>query len=176
MPMMRRRRLFWTMSRTACMYTPFPTCGDKPRTLSLDPSNLVAAAGKGRRKVWGTYILVKEIEERALVRRHGFLVDIHCCRCGLRRRTEREAGGRREEREGVWECCGVGRLKSEVVLAGGGARCGGKVEVFAPEFGIVGLGRPTITSFDSKTRRRYRKAHQTARLYVSAQTTHRPLS
>lgn len=81
MPMMRRRRLFWTMSRTACMYTPFPTCGDKPRTLSLDPSNL-AAAGKGRQKVWGTYILVKEIEERALVRRHGFLVDIHGCRCG----------------------------------------------------------------------------------------------
>jgi hypothetical protein len=82
------------------MYTPFPTCGDKPRTLSLDPSNL-AAAGKGRQKVWGTYILVKEIEERALVRRHGFLVDIHGCRCGLRRWTEREAGGRREKREGV---------------------------------------------------------------------------
>jgi hypothetical protein len=75
------------------------------------------------------------------------------------------ARGRREKR-GTGRsagCDGVGRVKPEVVLAAGGARCGGKVEVFArTEFGIVGLGRPTIRSSDNKTRRRYRKAHQTS--------------
>lgn len=103
------------------------------RASATDPENTAAAAAGGKATARGTHILVEEVEERALVRRHCLLVDVHGCCSGDGTRDRR--GGRERgagSREWAGDCGGGfgfgGRIWGGTghVLAGRGARCGGK--------------------------------------------------
>lgn len=66
-----------------------------------------------RRTKRGAYVLVEEVEEGALVRRHGLLVDVHGCRRRFGMGARDREGGREGERGrsgmrcewGMWRRC-----------------------------------------------------------------------